>query len=118
MALDWVVTLPQHIEWADYERELAAVRDGTRALNYRLARAPRELRAGDRCFLVWRGRVRGWMEVIGEVTHAQGFVCGSTGQRWAPGTYLQRSGEFHPVAGPALRGFQGIRRFRPAPPAD
>jgi len=108
---DWVVTLPQKVEWSDYERELEAVRDRSGVLNYRLMLLPLRVNAGDRCFIIWRGRVRGWMEISGVARWPEGFTCQTTGLFWPPGHYLQRSGPFHPVDGPEMRGFRGIRRF-------
>jgi hypothetical protein len=113
--MDWIITLPQTVEWHDYERELAAVRDRTSVLNYRVHRPPKAMRAGDRCFLVWRGRVRGWMEIVGVVEHPEGFTCQTTGAYWRPGTYVQRAGEFHVVDGPDIAGFRGVRGYE-APP--
>lgn len=109
--MDWIITLPQRVEWLDYERELAAVTDRTSVLNYRVHRAPKAMRPGDRCFLVWRGRVRGWMEIVGVVEHPQGFTCQTTGVYWRPGIYIQRAGEFHLIDGPVMLGFRGVRSF-------
>lgn len=111
VARDWIITLPQTVEWADYERELEAVADRTGVLNYRVHRPPKDLRPGDRCFVTWRGRVRGWMEVTGVAFHPEGFTCETTGAFWRPGHYIQRSGEFHSVNGPDVPGFRGVRTY-------
>lgn len=109
---DWMVTLPKAVEWADYQQELDAVADGGSALNYRINGPLKDLEPGDRCFLIWRGQVRGWMAITGIVYHPDGFTCSTTGRRWPAGYYLQRSGPFHAVEnGPAIRGFQGVRRY-------
>lgn len=108
---DWIITVPKTVSWEDYERELTAVLDRTSVLNYRVHRVPKALRIGDRCYVVWQGRVRGWMEIVGIADHADGFVCQTTGAYWRPGVYIQRAGDFHPVAGPEMTGFQGIRSY-------
>ncbi len=108
---DWVITLPKKIEWADYEKELEAVKSGRNCLNYRLPFTPK-IELGARCFLCWRGKVRGWMRVTGIDNRLAGFKCQTTGKMWPPGTYIQRSGEFYKVEGPAMKGFQGIRRIK------
>lgn len=112
---EWALTLPQTVAWEDYERELAAVRDRTAVLNYRVRYAPKGMRAGDRCYLVWRGRVRGWMEVTDVVYHEVGFTCLTTGAQWPPGYYIQRSGPFHHVEGPEMTGFRGVRGYQHTP---
>lgn len=108
---DWIVTIPRTESWTKYAQELAAVADGKHALNYRVPHKPKAMCVGDRCFVVWQGRVRGWMTITDIVTHPQGFRCMTTGRFWAPGCYIQRKGRFHPVDGPEMRGFQGVRRF-------
>lgn len=111
----WVATLPQVVAWDDYMRELADVADGRAVLNYRIARRLRGMEPGDRFYIVWRGRVRGWMAIAAVADHPDGFRCLTTGTLWPPGVYVQRSGSFHATDGPEMRGFQGVRRFAPAP---
>jgi hypothetical protein len=108
--MDWVITIPKTIKWEDYQKEIDAVKDGRRAMRYRL---PFRINAnkGDRCFVVWNGKVRGWMEIIRSFSSPNMFVCGTTGKAWPPGYYLERSGPFHSVDGPEMKGFRGVRRF-------
>jgi hypothetical protein len=61
----------------------------------------------DRCYLVWRGHVVGWMAVTG--SYEGDFTCETTGTQWS-GKFIERSGPFHHLATPApMRGFQGFR---------
>lgn len=70
---------------------------------------------GDRCYVVHKGQVRGWLEITGTVHWRHGFKCSTTGAFWKPGNYIQRSGPWHPISdGRKIRGFQGIRRFQHA----
>lgn len=108
---DWIITIPKTTMWETYEKEIADVASGHTVMNYRVPRKP-SAQAGDRCFVVWNGRVRGWMTVVNIVHHAFGFQCSSTGQYWKPGWYIQRSGEFHRVDGEELKGFRGIRKYQ------
>lgn len=111
--MDIVITLPQKIEWADYQRELDAVADGNGVLNYRIPGTSFTLDTvkGNRCYLVWRGAVRGWMEITGVDCKGEGFTCMTTGKWWPPGVYIQRSGLFHYLAEPIfMRGFRGWRK--------
>jgi len=108
---DWIITIPKTIKWQDYEKELEAVFTGGGVLSYRL---PFKVNAspGDRCYVVWNGRVRGWMEIVGPVQWTNGFTCEITGKLWPPGWFLNRAGKFHKVDGPAMKGFRGIRRLK------
>lgn len=108
--MDWVVTIPQKVEWEVYRQEIAAVADFQAEMMYRVPFKPKAL-PGDRCYVVWRGKVRGWMSVVNVLSKPDGFKCSTTGMGWPPGHYICRSGPFHEVDGPAMKGFQGIRRF-------
>lgn len=107
---DWIITIPQTIKWMDYMEEVNAVEDGKMVMNYRLPHKP-SAQVGDRCFIVWFGRVRGWMQIVG-VGPRHGFACETTGKVWPDGWYIQRSGEFHILhPQPEMKGFRGIRRY-------
>jgi len=109
----WVLTVPKTTAWSDYQRELAAVADGSVVMNYRVRFFPKGMQAGDRCYVVHDGRVRGWMKVVGLVDAPDEWTCTTTGRRWPPGRYIQRSGPFHAVDGPEMTGFRGVRRYEP-----
>lgn len=107
----WVITLPQTVSWEDYEKELNTVKDRSQVMNYRVPFKP-SAQKGDRCYLVHKSKVRGWMEIVSVLSHPEGFTCTSTGTSWPPGPYIQRSGPFHYEEGPDMKGFQGIRRYK------
>lgn len=110
--MDWIITLPQKVRWGDYEKELACVRSGEQQMFYRLPHIPKGLDVNDRCFIVWRGAVRGWMRISGFTRYSPPFTCTTTGVRWPEGAYLIRKGEFHlPLRDHWVRGFRGIRKF-------
>ena len=107
---DWVVTLPQTNEWEDYAKEIEAVKDGKQVMNYRLP-FKSKARPNDRCFICWRGKVRGWMRITDTRWYPGGFVCQTSGKLWPRGFYLMRSGPFYALDGPEMKGFRGIRRI-------
>lgn len=106
---DWVITIPQTVKWEDYQRELDAAADCSQTMSYRLPHRV-GVDVGDRCFVVWRGLVRGWMCIV-NAGNMPAFKCTTTGVEWPAGFFINRSGPFHPVQGPAMKGFRGIRRF-------
>lgn len=108
---DWMITLPQSVEWSDYTQELLAVERWSEVMNYRVRYVPKELKRGDRCFLVWRGKVRGWMEIVSVRDLPAGQLTPVVEHRKPAGKYIQRSGPFHVIEGHEIKGFRGIRRY-------
>lgn len=102
---DIAVTLPQTVSWADYELELATVADRSHVMRFKVPNFPKVC-AGSRCYIVHKGLVKGWMDVVG-LKHDD-FTCSTTGQQWR-GKFVERSGEFHPVEPHPMPGFQGFR---------
>ena len=111
---NWLVTIPQTVPWAVYEKELAAVADGSSTMFYRVHYTPKEMAVGDRMYIVHKGHVRGWMAIT-EAKYRGGFTCETTGIHWPAGFYIGRSGEFHKVAPFRYKGFQGVRKYTPPP---
>lgn len=111
--MDWIITLPKTVEWSDYEKELQALEDPNVVLNFRIPVAVKAV-PGDRCFLCWRGQVRGYMTVSQVFTYAHGFKCATTGKIWPAGHYIQRHGPWVPINDYKLviKSFQGIRKFK------
>jgi len=111
--MDIVVTLPRQVSWKIYEAELDAVADWKGDLLYRVAQLPPVV-PHDRCYLVWRGAVRGWMSIIA-ARRREGFHCAITGKWWPAGKYIIRSGPFHRIHPIPMRGFPGWWPWRGAP---
>lgn len=107
--MDWIITLPKTVKWVDYEHELRAAEAGS-VLSYRVP-FKAGVAKGDRVFVVWYGRVRGFMTATGTVYLDQ-LICSTTGAEWRPGWYVQRTGRFFAFDGCAMKGFRGIRRTR------
>lgn len=108
--MNWIITVPKTIQWSDYEKELEAVRDFGQVMNYRLPFLPKEMSIGDRCYVTWNGKVRGWMLITG-IKKSDGFICTTTYKQWPEGFYMERSGPFHKVPETPFPGFRGIRKF-------
>lgn len=104
-----VVTVPRHIEWQKYEEELAAVASGD-IMNYRVAAKP-NVQKGDKCYIVYRGLIRGYMIVHDVIYRSEVFKCTTTGEVWRPGWYIQRTGLFHRIEPVEMKGFQGFRYY-------
>ncbi len=108
--MDIVVTMPRQVDWRIYEEELKAVDDWKGELLYRVSQPP-QVFPYDRCYLVWRGAVRGWMSLLSACPR-DGFHCTITGKWWPAGNYLVRSGPFHRIEPIPMRGFRGWRPWR------
>lgn len=101
---DILITIPKSVDWSVYQLELDAAAAGS-TMNFKVPNFPK-VNPGDRCYVVYNGFVRGWMQVTG-LKHDD-FVCDTTGDRWS-GKFVQRSGHFHPVKHEQVTGFQGFR---------
>lgn len=109
----WLVTVPKRIKWEDYLKELAEVEDGESVLNFKVPNIPKKMKNGDRCYVVWNGRVRGFMSIVGYGRMEEDWRCTTTGQLWTKGNYIQRSGKFFAIEdGEEIKGFQGIRGYK------
>lgn len=107
----WIITLPKTVDWKTYEKELKAVEDGSLELYFKVPPHFKAAKKGDRCYITHNGYVKGWMQVTGLVK-SDGFQCTTTGTTWPKGTYITRSGKFHPVNWKIpVKGFQGIRKY-------
>lgn len=109
----WVLTVPKTVSWDAYMEEVESVKDGSLVMNYRAGQIPKDMCAGDRCYVVHDGQVRGWMSVVGLVVRDAPWRCTTTGRVWPAGKYVQRSGPYHAVSGVPMPGFRGIRRYEP-----
>ena len=107
---DWIITVPKTTEWNDYQKEIDLVEDFSHIMNYRVPHFPKDMKVGDRCFVLWNGKVRGWMEIC-DLQETGSWECASTGKQWPAGKYIVRSGPFYIVDGPDMSGFRGIRKF-------
>lgn len=106
---DIVITLPSKIEWEDYKKEIEAVADWKQVMNFKVPFLPKDKNI-DRCYVCHRGKVVGWMKVVG-LSEDTSFNCTTTGKGWS-GKFIQRSGPFHYLNNPRdFRGFQGWRYY-------
>lgn len=104
--MDIVITLPSSIDWEDYQREIDRVKDESEVLNFRVPSLPAQTAPGERCYLVWRGNVIGWMKIHG---FREGeFTCTTTGHTWK-GKFIQRTGPLNRVDPVPVKGFRGFR---------
>lgn len=109
--LSWIITIPKTVSWESYQKEIASVADGSQVMNYHTRYFPKEMRVHDRCYIVYDGQVRGYMNIVGLEEHAHTWQCSTTGEVWPAGKYIQRSGPFFEVTGMPMSGFRGIRKF-------
>jgi len=107
----WVLTVPKTTEWKIYLKEIETVKDGTQEMRYKTRYFPKEMKVGDKCYVVHDGFVQGWMKITKMLDMPEGFTCTTTGNYWEPGKYIVRSGPFHHESGTPMTGFRGIREY-------
>ncbi len=107
--MDIVITIPSSIEWDEYKKELDSVIDGKNVLNFKVSNFPKMCKVGDKCYLNYKGYVKGWMTIVG--FSDKNFICNTTGKDWS-GKFIERSGPFHEIKPIPMKGFQGFRYFK------
>lgn len=106
-----VITLPAKTSWAEYAQELQAVADRSSVMNFKLPSKPKESGKGARCYLIFQGKLVGYMEIT-DIVYRDAFTCATTGNYWAAGTYVQRTGPFYFfLAPPEMTGIRGYRYY-------
>lgn len=104
-----IITLPSSVNWEDYEKEIDKVKNYKQVMNFKVHNFPCGITVGDRCYIVHRGFIRGWMEIVG--FSEKDFSCTTTGKKWR-GKFVERSGPFHYIEeNLPYKGFQGFRYF-------
>ena len=114
MATALCITIPKSISWESYKRELDDARRYNLVLNYKISSYPKQVKPGDRCYVVHNGMIRGWSRIVDIIEREESFNCMTTGRRWAAGVYVQRDGDFHYLTHPVeMKGFMGYRYINP-----
>jgi len=104
-----IVTLPSNISWEEYEKELDKVKNYDEVMNFKVYNFPKGINRGDKCYIVHKGFVKGWMKIIG--FSEKEFKCTTTGKDYK-GKFIERSGPFHYIDKEIpMKGFQGFRYF-------
>lgn len=103
-----IITLPSSIEWNDYEKELKAVEDESKVMNFKVPFLPKNTHSIKRVYLVHKGYIVGWQKFVG--TSDKPFKCSTTNKNW-DGKFIQRTGPFHKIEPIAYKGFQGFRYY-------
>lgn len=103
---DILITLPSSIKLDEYQKELKQVEDGSSVINFKVPFFPSKSKVGNRCYLVHKGNIIGWMSIVG--FEEKEFVCEITGRKWK-GKFIQRSGKFNAIEPVPYTGFQGFR---------
>lgn len=111
MLNNWMITVPRTLA-GDFLRE---VEDGKREPLTKRFRVPphiKNVQTGDRMYVVFDGRVRGYMTVLWNYVVDDYAECRTTGRRLSPGRYIgcDISGYVPIENGETMKGFRGIKR--------
>ena len=106
--MDIIITLPAKIEWSDYQKEIEKVTNSDEFMFFKVASFPKNTVVGERCYIVHRGYIKGWMKIAYIGNHD--FVCSTTGKTWE-GKFIARNGKFNPIAPIKMKGFQNWRYY-------
>ena len=107
--MDIIITIPRRNDFKAWLWECENAEKNDLDLNFHVANLPKEVNPGDRCFVVYRGVIKGY-NVIKELKQKPGFICSTTGMEWPEGKYIIREGKFYPLKEHiSMKGFQGWR---------
>lgn len=108
--MDIAITWPKSRTLESYLSELEKAADAGLVINYRVPSYPKKLNAGDRCYMVHDGVVRGWNEVLG-VEERDDVTDPVSGALMRPGVYVVRNPYWMAEWGVErpMKGFRGFR---------
>lgn len=113
--MDIIVTIPASVDFGQYRRELTEAAKRGETAYFSVGCLPKKTKIGERCYVVHKGYVRGYMRITELRPHS--FTCTTTGKEWT-GKFIGRSCEFVALFGEQtkMKGFQGFRYFDPVNP--
>lgn len=106
---DIIITIPSKTPWSEYMKELNKVKDGKYVLNFKVNNFPKETKVGNKCYIVYKGNIIGYMYITG--FDEKEFTCNTTGKKWK-GKFIQRSGPFYRITHIPMKGFQGFKYMK------
>ena len=110
--MDVIITIPKTTSWQEYEKEIAACAANAAVMMcYKVHNTPRNAKEGDRCYVVYCGRIIGWMNIC-HIGWLDRWRCTTTQKLMDDDYYICRSGKFHylPENIP-MKSFRGWRYF-------
>ena len=105
----WIITLPS-TAWSKHKKQLQTIEDGYTVIYFCVVKMPEEMEMGDRLFLLWKGKVKGWIN-ISYFGRMRQFHAKVLKKHYPEGLYVQVTGKFHEIKGKKMRGFKGIRKY-------
>ena len=103
-----MITIPSTVTWKQFAEELRRAAEGEH-LNYQVQAFPLHANVGDRCYICYRGYLRGWHEIVAFSEKA--FTCTTTGKEYA-GKFIERTGKLQTDGKILMAGFRGFRYRR------
>ena len=110
--MDIIITIPKTTSWEEYKREIQTCETSPEIMMcYRIGNTPRNSTVGDRCYVVYCGKIVGWMSLcyIGWLGWQK---CTTTQRLMSDSNYICRSGQFHYLSeNIPMKSFRGWRYF-------
>lgn len=109
---DIIVTWPSSRTLESYLVELNRAEQEEKVILYKVGKMPRHVAAGQRCYMVHRGYVWGYCEIIDLQFENEGVppIDPISGERMPRGNYIVRAPHWWQLVKPLpMKGFQGFR---------
>lgn len=100
--MDIIITLPSAIEWKYFLKDFSEIESGKNQFLFKVSKKPKNVKTGERCFLVHDGLIRGYW-IIKE------FKNTKFNDEFLEGFIIVPSSFYAIQPSPDMAGFRGFR---------
>lgn len=110
--MDIIITIPKTTSWEDYKKEIQACEASEETMMcYKVRYTPLNSKIGDRCYVVYCGKIIGWMNIC-YIGWLDRWKCTTTQELMSDNYYICRNGKFHYLEEDIpMKSFRGWRYF-------
>lgn len=110
--MDIIITIPKTTSWEDYKKEIRACETSEDTMMcYKVHNTPLNSKVGDRCYVVYCGKIVGWMNIC-YIGWLDRWKCTTTQELMSDNYYICRNGQFHYLEEDIpMKSFRGWRYF-------
>lgn len=92
--MDIIITIPKTTSWEDYKKEIQACEASEETMMcYKVHNTLRNAKVGDRCYVVYRDKIIGWMNIC-QIRWLDRWNCTTTQKLMSDNYYICRNGQF------------------------
>ena len=110
--MDIIITIPKTTSWGEYKKEIQACEASEETMMcYKVRYTPLNSKVGDRCYVVYCGKIIGWMSIC-HIGWLDRWKCTTTQKLTSDNYYICRNGKFHYLEDSIpMKSFRGWKYF-------